>query len=80
MKVLFIVSDLDDASVNSSSPSICRKIRDDKKLLYFGSLKEIKITDVYGSRTLGLGELAAPDDAYFFVREDIYRVKTVQEG
>lgn len=80
MKVLFLLSDLDDASIRSSAPSMCRKIRDDKKLLYFGSLKEIKIVDVYGSSTRGLGELAAPDDAYLFVGEEIYRVKTVQEG
>lgn len=79
MKVLFLVSDLADASVNSSSAVICRKIRDDKKLLYFGPLKEIKITDVYGSSIKNLGNLSAEDDAYFFVREDIYRVKTIQE-
>ena len=79
LRILFLVSDLADASINSSSSAICRKIRDDKKLLYFGPLKEIKITDVYGSSTKNLGNLSAEDDAYFFVREDIYRVKTIQE-
>lgn len=79
MKVLFLVSDLPDASVNSSSPSICRKIRDDKKLLYFGPLKEIRIIDVYGSSLKALGDLISADDAYYFNREDIFRVKTIQE-
>ena len=79
MKILFILSEMEDASIRSSAPAICRKIRDDKKILYFGSLKEIKIVDVYSSSSRGLGELASPDDAYLFAGEEICRVKTVQE-
>lgn len=79
MKILFILADMDDVSIRSSAPSICRRIRDDKKILYFGSLKEIKIVDVYSSSTRNLGELSAMDDAYLFAGEDIMRVKTVQE-
>lgn len=79
MKILFILADMEDASIRSSAPSIFRKVRDDKKILYFGSLKEIKIVDVYSSSTRNLGELTATDDAYLFVGEEISRVKTVQE-
>ena len=79
MKVLFLVSDLPDVSVNSSSPSICRKIRDDKKLLYFGPLKESRIIDVYPGSMKTLGDLITADDAFYFNREDIFRVKTIQE-
>ena len=79
MKILFILADMEDTSIRSSAPSICRKVRDEKKILYFGSLKEIKIVDVYSSSTRNLGELAATDDAYLFVGEEITRVKTLQE-
>lgn len=79
MKVLFLLSDMEDASIRSSAPSICRRVRDEKKLLYFGSLKEIKLVDVYNSSIRELGELAA-DDAYLFAGEEIRRVKTIQEG
>ena len=78
-RVLFLVSELEDASINSSSAVICKKIKDDKKLLYFGSLKEIRIIDVYGSSVRGLGDLTENDDAYYFSRESVMRVKTIQE-
>ena len=80
MKVLFLITELDDASIGSSAPLICRKLRDEKKLLYFGALKEIRILDVYGSAARQAGEPASPEDAYYFDREDIFRVKTMQEG
>lgn len=80
MKALFLLSDMEDVSIRSSAPSICRRVRDDKKVLYFGSLKEIKLVDVYNSSIRELGELTAADDAYLFAGEEIKRVKTVQEG
>ena len=79
MKILFLLTDIDDTSIRSSAPAICRKVRDDKKILYFGSLKEIKMIDVYSSSIRNLGDLSAEDDAYLFEGEEIRRVKTVQE-
>ncbi len=79
LKVLFLVTDINDSSVNSFSPQILRKVKEDKKILCFGPLKELKIVDIYGSTVKGVGMLNSPDDAYFLNREDIYRVKTIQE-
>ena len=80
MKVLFLLSELDDATIGASSPLICRKMRDEKKLLYFGALKELRILDVYGSAARQAGDPASAEDAYFFDREDIIRIKAIQEG
>lgn len=80
MKILFLLSDVEDAGINSSAPTILRKIRDDKKILYFGSLKDIKLVDVYSSSARTLGDLSAEDDAFLLKREDISRVKVMQGG
>ncbi len=79
MKILFLITEINDASIGALSPTLCRKIRDDKKLLYFGPIKEIKILDVYGSSVRSLGEPVSPDDAYLFRGEDVSRVKSLQE-
>lgn len=79
LKILFLLTEVGDAAVNSSSPQLLRKVKDDKKLLYFGALKEMKIIDLYGSATRNIGNLVDADDAYLLNGENVHRIKTIQE-
>ena len=79
LKTLFLLTEVNDAAINSSAGQMLRKVKEDKKLLYFGAVKEMKILDVYASATKGVGGLASNDDAYWFNGENILRVKTIQE-
>ena len=79
LKVLFLITDVNDASIMSSAPQMLRKVKDDKKVLYFGAFKEMKLIDVYGSAARGIGALSAADDAYLINGENVARVKTIQE-
>ena len=79
LKVLFLLTDVNDASISSSAPQLLRKVKDEKKVLYFGAFKEMKIIDVYGSAARGVGALSAADDAFLITGENVARVKTIQE-
>ena len=70
---------MNDASISSSAPQLLRKVKDEKKVLYFGAFKEMKIIDVYGSAARGVGALSAADDAFLITGENVARVKTIQE-
>lgn len=79
LKVLFLLTDVNDSSISSMGPQPLRKVKEDKKILYFGAAKEMKLIDVYGSTIRTVGNLTSKDDAYWLNGESILRVKTIQE-
>ena len=79
LKILFMLTDVNDSSIPSSTSQLLRRIREDKKLLYFGASKEMKILDLYASTVRSIGALTARDDAYYLEGETVIRMKTIQE-
>ena len=74
-RVLFIISDIDNATVTYSSAEIIKRIRDERKAIIFDSLKEVKLFDIKDSTIRKISPLADPFDAFFLDGDSILRIK-----
>jgi len=78
LKVMFIFSDIEDASVGYNAPALLKRLKDNKKALITNNLKEFKFCDV-PSNIVRMIKPLTDGDAYYLNGENVQRLKLVKK-
>lgn len=77
MKVLFVFSDINNASIPFNSPEIMKIIKEQKKYIIFDEISNIKITDIPLSLTRRYTKPLEIGDAYLVEDGDVKKIRTI---
>ena len=77
MKILFIFTDINNASIPFNAPEIMKIIKERKKYIIFDEISNIKITDIPLSLTRKYTKPLEVGDAYLVEEGDVKKVRTI---
>ena len=79
MKVLFLITDLANAAATAAGGDFLKRIRDEKKAVIFESLKNVKLFDIPLQAARRNAAPLGKSDAFCLNKDEIVRVKLVEE-
>lgn len=77
MKVLFVFTDINNASIPFNAPEIMKIIKERKKYIVFDEISNIKITDIPLSLTRKYTKPLENGDAYLIEDGDVKKIRTI---
>lgn len=77
MKILFIFTDINNASIPFNAPEIMKIIKERKKYIIFDEISNIKITDIPLSLTRKYTKPLESGDAYLVEDGDVKKIRTI---
>ena len=78
LKVLLVFADVEDAPVPFSGQDILKKLKEERRAVIFGGLKNHKFFDLPAARVRALGAMQETGDACLVSGADICRIKYAQ--
>ncbi len=78
MKVCFLLTDMENAMIGFSSGDLLKQVREDKNIIVFEDIKNIKVTDVPIGAAREFKKSLEAKDAYIFVKDKIEKVRVIE--
>ena len=78
MKVCFLLTDVENAMIGFSSGDLLKQVREDKNIIVFEDIKNIKVTDVPIGAAREFKKSLEAKDAYIFVKDKIEKVRVIE--
>lgn len=76
-KLMVIFSDFENAPVTFNTPEIVKLIKENKRLIVFDEIENVKICEVSAKQAREFGKPITPGDAYVFTGGEVSKVKTI---
>ncbi len=77
MKIFFLFSDIDNKTINFSSPDLLRFIREERRALLFEEINQIKAFDISLMAQRTHSRPRSNNEAFLLLEEDISRIKLI---